>query len=244
MIHISSYGVQVLCTCPPELFLIVLVVSEPFGISTDRFSTKAIVAKFWSQHDTEYDMIFVTRTCSILLSNPRIKRILLFLICLNIYALCWLHLNELYFWTEWIRWYSTCDKNIGNYIGKLCLSLHDAYFNLILTLAYFITATFCFYWLCTVSENKYSLICSTFTGTLNQLHFILFIHLSSHFIFQFLHVVLWSTLACLLADACIESLKSYWWTWGTSSLCISRSPTPLSHTNNNTCWILTLGLWA
>ena len=45
-----------------------------------------------------------------------------------------------------------------------------------------------------VSENKYSLICSTFTGTLNQLHFILFIHLSSHFIFQFLHVVLWSTL--------------------------------------------------
>ena len=50
-----------------------------------------------------------------------------------------------------------------------------------------------------VSENKYSLICSTFTGTLNQLHFILFIHLSSHFIFQFLHVVFWSTLACLLA---------------------------------------------
>ena len=49
-----------------------------------------------------------------------------------------------------------------------------------------------------MSENKYSLICSTFTGTLNQLHFILFIHLSSHFIFQFLHVVLWSTLACLL----------------------------------------------
>ena len=50
-----------------------------------------------------------------------------------------------------------------------------------------------------VSENEYSLICSTFTGTLNQLHFILFIHLSSHFIFQFLHVVLWSTLASLLA---------------------------------------------
>ena len=50
-----------------------------------------------------------------------------------------------------------------------------------------------------MSENKYSLICSTFTGTLNQLrHFILFVHLSSHFIFQFLHVVLWSTLACLL----------------------------------------------
>ena len=49
-----------------------------------------------------------------------------------------------------------------------------------------------------MSENKYSLICSTFTGTLNQLHFILFFHLSSHFIFQFLHVVLWSTLACLL----------------------------------------------
>ena len=53
---------------------------------------------------------------------------------------------------------------------------------------------FCFFWLCTVSENKYSLICFTFTGTLNQHYFILFIHLSSHFIFQFLHVVL---LACL-----------------------------------------------
>ena len=49
-----------------------------------------------------------------------------------------------------------------------------------------------------MSENKYSLICSTFTGTLNQLHFILFIHLSSHFIFQFLHVVLMEY-ACLLA---------------------------------------------
>ena len=36
-------------------------------------------------------------------------------------------------------------------------------------------------WVCRGSEIKYSLICSTFTGTLNQLHFILFIHLSSHF---------------------------------------------------------------
>ena len=67
----------------------------------------------------------------------------------------------------------------------------------VLTLAYFITATFCFFWLCTVSEYKYSLICSTFTGTLSQLYFILFIHLSSHFIFQFLHVVLMEY-ACLL----------------------------------------------
>ena len=49
-----------------------------------------------------------------------------------------------------------------------------------------------------MSENKYSLICSSFTGTLNQLHFILFIHLSSHFIFQFLHVVS-REYACLLA---------------------------------------------
>ena len=40
-------------------------------------------------------------------------------------------------------------------------------------------------WLDLVSENKYSLICFTFTGTLNQLRFILFIHLSSHFIFSF-----------------------------------------------------------
>ena len=55
-----------------------------------------------------------------------------------------------------------------------------------------------------MSENKYSLICSTFTGTSNQLHFILFIHLSSHFIFQFLHVVLWSTLACLLACVALK----------------------------------------
>ena len=55
----------------------------------------------------------------------------------------------------------------------------------VLTLAYFITATFCFYWLCTVSENKYSLICSTFTGTLNQLHCILLFifHLISFFSF-------------------------------------------------------------
>ena len=50
-----------------------------------------------------------------------------------------------------------------------------------------------------MSENKYSLICSTFTGTLNKLHFILFIHLSSHFIFQFLHVV-FMEYACLLAS--------------------------------------------
>ena len=55
-----------------------------------------------------------------------------------------------------------------------------------------------------MSENKYSLISSTFTGTLNQLHFILFIHLSSHLIFQFLHVVLWSTLACLLGGITIH----------------------------------------
>ena len=48
-----------------------------------------------------------------------------------------------------------------------------------------------------MSENKYSLICFTFTGTLNQLHFMLFIHLSSHFIFQFLHVVSMEY-ACLL----------------------------------------------
>ena len=62
-----------------------------------------------------------------------------------------------------------------------------------------------------VSENKYSLICSTFTGTLNQLHFILFIHLSSHFIFQFLHVVLWSTLACLLAtlSSCVQDDEAH-----------------------------------
>ena len=57
-----------------------------------------------------------------------------------------------------------------------------------------------------MSENKYSLICSTFIGTLNQLHSILFIHLSSHFIFQFLHVVLWSTLACLLACSLNRSI--------------------------------------
>ena len=68
--------------------------------------------------------------------------------------------------------------------------------SLVLTLAYFITATFCFLTLYSVWE----LICSTFTGTLNQLHFILFIHLSSHFIFQFLHVVLMEC-ACLLIRA-------------------------------------------
>ena len=44
---------------------------------------------------------------------------------------------------------------------------------------------------------KYSLICFTFTGTLNQLHFILFIHHSSNFIFQFLHLVS-IEYACLL----------------------------------------------
>ena len=49
------------------------------------------------------------------------------------------------------------------------------------------------------AENlSYSLICSTFTGTLNKLHFILFIHFSSHFIFHFLHVILMEY-ACLLA---------------------------------------------
>ena len=39
--------------------------------------------------------------------------------------------------------------------------------------------------LCTVSEKKYSLICSTFKGTLNQLHFILLFifHLISFFCF-------------------------------------------------------------
>ena len=50
-------------------------------------------------------------------------------------------------------------------------------------------------------------MCSTFTGTLNQLHFILFIHLSSHFIFQFLHVVLMEY-ACLLA--CTVLIQVVW----------------------------------
>ena len=69
---------------------------------------------------------------------------------------------------------------------------------------------FLFFWLCIVSENKYSLICSTFTGTLNQLHFILFIHLSSHFIFQFLHVVLMEY-ACLLylKDTARSEIKTW-----------------------------------
>ena len=86
---------------------------------------------------------------------------------------------------------------VGKYL-KLTLTLTFGRISPVLTLAYFITATFFFFWLCTVSENKYSLICSTFTGTLNQLHFILFIHLSSQFFFQFLHVVLMEY-ACLLA---------------------------------------------
>ena len=63
---------------------------------------------------------------------------------------------------------------------------------------------FCFFWLCTVSENKYSLICSTFTGTLNQLHFILLFIF--HFIFQFLHVVLMEY-ACLLDPMNVKRLN-------------------------------------
>ena len=55
-----------------------------------------------------------------------------------------------------------------------------------------------------VSENKLTLTCSTFTGTINLLHFttlFMFISSSCHFvIFGFSpHLFLWSMLACLLA---------------------------------------------
>ena len=60
---------------------------------------------------------------------------------------------------------------------------------------------FLFFRICTVSENKYSLICFTFTGTLNQLHFILvfIFHIISFFSFSHL-IFKWSTLTYLLMD--------------------------------------------
>ena len=78
-----------------------------------------------------------------------------------------------------------------------------AEFSRVLNLAYFITATFSLHWLCTVSENKYSLLCLTFIGTLKQLHFML---LFIHFIFQFLHVVLNGVrlLACITARSILR----------------------------------------
>ena len=62
-----------------------------------------------------------------------------------------------------------------------------------------------------VSENKFSLICLTFTGTLNQLHFtLLFMFTSfrtiSYFSF-FISLFLWSMLACLLVGV-ISNWKS------------------------------------
>ena len=77
----------------------------------------------------------------------------------------------------------------------------------VLTLAYFITATF-FFLLFIVSEKKYSLICFTFTGTLNQLHFILLFifHLISFFSF-FMSFYGVRLLACLLVIVNIHGLS-------------------------------------
>ena len=73
-----------------------------------------------------------------------------------------------------------------------------------LTYFYLFYFIFCFYWLSTVSENKYSLIGFTFTGTLNQLHFmILFIfHLISFFSF---FISFKMEYACLLVRFCCGS---------------------------------------
>ena len=64
-----------------------------------------------------------------------------------------------------------------------------------------------------VSENKFSLICLTFTGTLNQLHFtLLFMFTSfrtiSYFSF-FISLFLWSMHACLRGFGLAGTRKSY-----------------------------------
>ena len=60
---------------------------------------------------------------------------------------------------------------------------------------------FLFFWLCTVSENKYSLICFIFTGTINQLQFmLLFILHPFHFAVSSSRFK-WSTLDCNRAYA-------------------------------------------
>ena len=65
----------------------------------------------------------------------------------------------------WLYW---CYPLINDWIGNFHRGTMNNIYRLISSLPLFV------FWLCTVSENKYSLICSTFTGTFHLISFFSF----------------------------------------------------------------------